>query len=606
MDFYGLQEAARRKSARLTFVALLFAVAVAAATGFVFSVAAWCTYLVFRDGGNAPGYIEFAASHPTANLLSYALALLVVLLSGLWSYSRISSGEALMRLIGARKARKDEDGALLDVVEEMSIASGVDMPSVWVLGADEGVNAFVAGFGEGDSALCVSSGALAHLERDELEGVVAHEFGHVLNGDMRLNTHLAAMVEGLSGIAGFGMVMLLPFRKMAAGLFGRDDEDENSGPGRIGGGSIRGGGVPGCGPILLLVLIYVATGVLLWIVGAAGTFFARLLQRAVSREREYLADAAAVQFTRNPEGLADALRFTRLLKTRRWNGLYASNVCHMFFVGDGMMHPPLVERVERISRLPLDVNDSIFEGRLKAFNEARRKRVAENYARFQRRQSVVRAFSPKAVVLPPALSARLRNVEEAGRILCSLLRGEPIAEWGGTMSAAAKRLVANRAIAAIQTLGSGAAAAAWAEKVDSLARSKGEMGSFELVVWCAARRRLRRLSPRPCRRAALLSNEAAAVIATVASYGANPEAAYAIARKRLATLFRAFPERAKPLETARTFAEALDELRSLFGPAKAELLAAIRDVIAEDGVVTDDETNYLAAVADSLGCPGPA
>ena len=148
MDFYGLQEAARRKSARLTFVALLFAVAVAAATGFVFSVAAWCTYLVFRDGGNAPGYIEFAASHPTAHLLSYALALLVVLLSGLWSYSRISSGEALMRLIGARKARKDEDGTLLDVVEEMSIASGVDMPSVWVLGADEGVNAFVAGFGE--------------------------------------------------------------------------------------------------------------------------------------------------------------------------------------------------------------------------------------------------------------------------------------------------------------------------------------------------------------------------------------------------------------------------------------------------------------------------
>ena len=613
MDFYAQQEAARKKSAWLTAVALLFAALVVAATGFVFTIAAWCVYLVLSDSCVPPDYWKFMAFYPNVGPVSYAAAFVVVLVSGLWSYARVASGEALMRLVGARKARRDADQALLNVVEEMSIASGADMPSVWVLDADEGVNAFAAGRGEGDGAICVSAGALKYLVRDELQGVVAHEFGHVLNGDMRLNTHLAAMVEGLSGVAGLGRGMLWPIRKLIAKSFGQDDEDSGGSlrwGGRRGGGSGGGGGVPGCGTVVLLALVYVVTGCALWVVGLAGIFFARVLQRAVSREREYLADAAAVQFTRNPEGLADALRFTRLVKGFKWSwrGQLAANVCHMFFVEEswveGGTHPPVASRVARISRLPLAASDEKFSARLAKLNEERRAKVAENFARYQRRQNVTRALAPQTVIVPPALNARLRSVGESGRILCALLRNEPIPEWKGAMSAAAKRHVANRAIAAIQTWGSEAEAAAWSDKVDSLVRENGEVGSFELVVWCAARRRLRRRPPRPFRRAALLSNEAATVVATVASYGANPEAAYALARKRLVQLFKTFPKCASPCESARAFADALDQLRALLSPAKHELVAAIRDVIAEDEVVTDDESNYLAAVADALGMAG--
>ena len=612
MDFYAQQEAARKKSAWLTAVALIFSVVVVAATGFVFTVAAWCAYLVLSDVSPLPGYAKFIGRFPEVNPCAYFLGFVVVLVSGLWSYLRVASGEALMRMVGARRARRGDEQTLMNVVEEMSIASGADMPSVWVLESDEGVNAFAAGRGEGDSAICVSAGALKYLVRDELQGVVAHEFGHVLNGDMRLNTHLAALVEGLSGIAGLGRGMLWPVRRLVAGTFGEREEgyDVDWSVGRSrGGGRGKGGCLPNSGPVVLLVLVYILTGCALWVLGLSGVFFARILQRAVSREREFLADAAAVQFTRNPEGLADALRFTRLLKGLRWRcrESSAANICHMFFVEEswveGGTHPSVRSRVARLSRLPLSANDARFQERLKEFKAERRARIAESYERYQRRQSVTRALSPQTVVLPPALNARLRDIGQAGAVLCALLKGEPIAEWNGAMPLAAKRLVVNRAISAIQTWGSDAAAAAWADKVDSLVRDVGEVGSFELLVWCAARRRLRRRPPRPYRRAALLANEAAAVVATVASYGAHPHTAYALARKRLIQLFKVFPQSAEPCESARAFADALDALRSLFSPAKHELLAAVRDVIAEDGEITDDEANYLAAVADALGMP---
>ena len=283
MDFYAQQDAARRKSARLTAVALVFAVFVAAATGFVFTFAAYLGYVSFAD--RAPTYPEFVARFPGVCAISYLLAVVVVLVSGAWSYLRIASGEALMRCVGARRARRTDDQALLNVVEEMSIASGADVPTAWVIDDDCGVNAFVAGKGEGDCALCVTAGALKYLSRDELQGVVAHEFGHVLNGDMRLNTHISALLSGLSGIAVLGKTMLYPIRRFFVKLLRLDDEDDQGGGGWSGGcgGGFRGGGFTGGAQLVLLLVVYVFTGCALWIVGLAGVFFARLLQHAVSR-----------------------------------------------------------------------------------------------------------------------------------------------------------------------------------------------------------------------------------------------------------------------------------------------------------------------------------
>ena len=199
MNFFAQQDAARKKSARLTVVALVFAVLVAAATGFVFTIAAWCGYLALTD--RAPTYLEFMAKFPNVGAFSHIGAVVVVIVAGAWSYVRLGSGEALMKSVGARRARRTGEQVFLNVVEEMSIASGADVPTAWVVDEDDGVNAFAAGLGEGDSAVCVTAGALKYLSRDELQGVVAHEFGHILNGDMRLNTHLTAMIAGQIGRA---------------------------------------------------------------------------------------------------------------------------------------------------------------------------------------------------------------------------------------------------------------------------------------------------------------------------------------------------------------------------------------------------------------------
>ena len=172
---------------------------------------------------------------------------------------------------------------LLNVVEEMAIASGVAVPGVWVMDDERGINAFAAGTDPTNAVVGVTRGTLERLSRAELQGVVAHEFSHILNGDMKLNMRLMGWIFGLVMLAMLGRVMLEAFRFMGA--------SRNS----------RGGG----GRIVLAIVV---AGLAVWLVGSIGVFFARMLQAAISRQREYLADASAVQFTRDPGGIAGALR----------------------------------------------------------------------------------------------------------------------------------------------------------------------------------------------------------------------------------------------------------------------------------------------------------
>ena len=595
MDFLAQQEAARKKSAWLTVAAVVFLLPVTAITGWILFWAIRFTWLAFNN--------HLAPAAESA-VVAYPLATVIVILSALVAYSRISSGKALMRRVGARQARRHDEQVLMNVVEEMSIASGVDVPSVWVQDDDKGVNAFAAGFGEGDAAVCVTEGALRYLTRDELQGVVAHEFGHILNGDMRLNSRLVALVEGLSGISTLGKTMLRPF----SGLFRiEDDEEERSFHlGGCRGGSSKGGG----SAFGLLVLVYIVTGAALWLIGLGGVFFARILQGAVSREREFLADAAAVQFTRNPEGLADALRFSRLLKHAGWVHRTATvaNVCHMFFIGESWgrtdMHPPVADRVARLSRLGMSANDGRFRERLARVKKDREAQVKRNYEEYCKAKSVEALFSPQSVRIPPALMARLHTPAGAGAVLCGLAQGVAPAEWDGEMSANAKRIVAFKAVAALRQQGTEAEVAAWADRIEEQAKGGGEVGSFGFMLLCAVRRRLRASAPPPVRKPAYLTQPAAEVVSTVASFGANGDAAYELARRRLAVFFPGWPERPAPLESVRRLFADLDALRSLSLVIKQEYLATLKAVVAEDRVVTDDEANYLAAVADAIGVFG--
>src|SRR5262249_2273093 len=171
---------------------------------------------------------------------------------------------------------------LLNVVEEMSIASGVPMPEVYLMPDEKGINAFAAGTAPDNAVIGVTEGCVRHLKRDELQGVIGHEFSHILNGDMRLNMRLIGVVFGLLCIMLVGRVMLDAF---------------------IRGGSPRSSSARNANPPPIFLL---AIGLI--VIGWPGAFFGRLIQAAVSRQREFLADASAVQFTRNPLGLAGALK----------------------------------------------------------------------------------------------------------------------------------------------------------------------------------------------------------------------------------------------------------------------------------------------------------
>jgi len=216
---------------------------------------------------------------------------------------------------------------LLNVVEEMALASGVVVPPVYILDGERGINAFAAGFSVKDAVIGVTDGAVETLSRDELQGVIAHEFSHILNGDMRLNIKLMGVVSGILVIAILGRTL----------LYGLSYSGRSSREG-------KGGGVP---------LMLVAIGLIG--IGGIGVLFGRLIKSAISRQREFLADASAIQFTRNPLGLATAFARIRALSSSL-DSPQAEQVSHMFFA-EGMKnswfgsmdtHPPLEERVRRI------------------------------------------------------------------------------------------------------------------------------------------------------------------------------------------------------------------------------------------------------------------
>jgi Zn-dependent protease with chaperone function len=234
-----------------------------------------------------------------------------------------SGGSAVAESLGGRlvapNTNDPDERKLLNIVEEMSIASGVPMPKVYVLDNEDGINAFAAGHTPSDAAVCVTHSCITRLKRDELQGVIGHEFSHILNGDMRMNIRLIGILFGIFCIATIGRILL------NTGSGGREKNP----------------------------LLYI--GILLLIVGGLGVFFGRLIQAAVSRQREFLADASSVQFTRNPLGLSSALQKIGG-SSSRMTSPHASDASHLFFANGlrssffNLMatHPPLEQRIRAI------------------------------------------------------------------------------------------------------------------------------------------------------------------------------------------------------------------------------------------------------------------
>lgn len=331
MDFFGAQDNARRNTWRL---AALFAAAVAGLI-LLTNVLIGAVYM-WTARPAATGGIDFSGTLtdlPVSYWVTISLGVIgIVALASGYKYLQVrGGGRAIAESLGGRLITQSttdyRERRLLNIVEEMAIASGTPVPPVYVID-EPSINAFAAGFSSDDAVVGINQGTLDHLERDELQGVVAHEFSHILNGDSRLNLRLIAVLHGILFIGLMGRGLLYGF--------GRRTYRRSRG----------GGGAPG-----------LALGLGFLVIGYAGTFFGNLIKAAVSRQREYLADAASVQFTRNPYGLSGALKkIGGLSAGSTMSGAAAGEASHMFFGQasrhflNGLMatHPPLDKRIRAV------------------------------------------------------------------------------------------------------------------------------------------------------------------------------------------------------------------------------------------------------------------
>lgn len=332
MDFFEWQDRAHRSTAVLL---VQFAIAVTAVIIALHFAAAFVLSLVVE------GSFERFARDPTVFVTVATVAGIVILTGCAICFAEIDEGgPAVARMVGGRRiepaAAGDPEKRLLNVVEEMAIAAGLPVPEVYVLDGERGLNAFAAGWDPGHAAIGVTRGLLVQLPRDEMQAVIAHEFSHILHGDMRLNLVLLGLLRGI-----------LLFHMLGRALLPFDDEEVGE-DGEVMYRLLRRrlGAAP------------VAAGVLLTVIGFVGTVVGRILSSAVSRQRELLADAAAAQFTRNPAALARALRrLGGFAHGSRLRHAAAESIGHFLFgryrAGDDVFdwfstHPPLADRIRRL------------------------------------------------------------------------------------------------------------------------------------------------------------------------------------------------------------------------------------------------------------------
>jgi len=336
MDFFEKQAQAKRKSVILI---AYFVIAVIATVALI-NLIAYLLMGYFASTQQLQITKEFWFSGPFWWLTAIVVG--VILAGSVWRFSQLrKGGDRVPLMLGAQPLSMHSQNALhrrlINVTEEISIAAGTPVPALFILEQEAGINAFVAGYHLQDITLTVSQGALEQLNREQLQGVIAHEFSHIQNADTRLNMRIMALLAGILLIGSIGGYLCrsaaLTRRRRSISLNHR-----NKGSGGV-----------------------LAIGAALFVAGYIGLFFGRLIQAAVSRQREWLADATAVQFTRNPQGIAGALGKISDNTCHSWlvNTANAQEVNHLCFSESLRIsrwlasHPPLDQRIEIIDPMYL-------------------------------------------------------------------------------------------------------------------------------------------------------------------------------------------------------------------------------------------------------------
>ena len=330
MNFFEQQDQARR---RTTWLVVLFLLSIACVALSFYGLALFVIVPQAQDRGAKGAEIWW---NPQIFMeITGAVCLIIFLGAGVQRLRLGGTGKSVAEALGGQPLQGATENAdeqkLRDVVDEMAIASGMPVPPIYIL-QEDAINAFAAGKNPQDAVLGFTRGAITQLNRDELQGVTGHEFSHIAHKDTRLNLRIACVVAGVMLIALIGRVMLQVAGRIATAPRMSSKKDD------------RGGAA----------LAFVAVGLGLLIVGGIGAFFGRLLQAAVSRQREFLADASAVQYSRNPAGISSALRKIGGLPFTPIQSPAASGLNHFFFsksINSWLStHPPLPERIHRIEQ----------------------------------------------------------------------------------------------------------------------------------------------------------------------------------------------------------------------------------------------------------------
>lgn len=340
MNFFEHQDSARRNT-KLLVVLMLAAVAslIAITSALVFALGYGFQFTSDRQVqayDTNQSVVDLASQTMNWQVFGFiALAVIVVVtLGSIFKLLQLSGGGRTVaetmggRLLNINTSDRDEK-KVLNVVEEMAIASGTLVPPVYLID-DDSINAFAAGFKAQDAVIGVTRGCIRLLDRDELQGVIAHEFSHILHGDMRLNIRLVGILNGilLIGLIGYFLMRSISYRSISSSKKGNN----------------------------VAAMMFLALGLI--VIGYGGTFFGNLIKAAVSRQREFLADASAVQFTRNPEGIGAALKklggyaqgsLLQAPRAAEFSHMYFGQGIKIHFLGSLMAtHPPLRERIKRI------------------------------------------------------------------------------------------------------------------------------------------------------------------------------------------------------------------------------------------------------------------
>ncbi len=639
MDFFESQDVARRKTSILIFYYIIAVISIIIGVYLAFAgtfagikVNAGNKFLI-KDLWNPELFAWIAGG-----------TLIIVMIGSFYKIRQLAGGGAsVAELLGGRPISVNttdvNERKILNIVEEMAIASGLPVPRVFLMEDESGINAFAAGFTPSDAVVGVTRGCIDKLSRDELQGVVAHEFSHILNGDMRLNIRLMGVLHGILviGIIGYW-------------IFRTSLHSSPSSRSR----SSKGGNKL---PIILF-------GLLVMIIGYIGVFFGKLIKSAVSRQREYLADAAAVQFTRNPDGIAGALKkiggfalgsAIHVSRAEEASHLFFANGLTMTFMNLMATHPPLDDRIRRLdpsfdgdfSRSMVVVDAGLSEKKSSVISPLIDSGLTKDFT-VQPGDVVASVGAPSAghleyaykviATIPEPLMIATREIVGARAVIYSLL----ISKQPGTRDIQLRRLaqcsektvydetlrilgimpnvsceirlpIMDICLATLKEL-TLPQYESFCSDVQCLIEADNEVDLFELTIQRMIKRHMdpvfKKVKQMPVQYydIAPLAKKCAELISCLAYWGADKEEdARTAFEKGMASLGSKIQIGMLSANECglNLLLNVLDQLSSASHAVKKKIIEACVGCIAMDGRVTQEEAEILRCIGDSLNCPIP-